>query len=207
MPNSRFPWVVALLGLLIFAASTPAADKPVYRYDPADTGCGGFPRLGTETPPGLCVGLVLAEPDLSRMRMPRRILALPDRDDFVITDLGSWEPGRGAVWLLKKQAPNRYALARLLDKLDRPHGLALGPDGKVYVGEVGRIFRFGLDPDDRPTPVETVVADLPSERNNRHVLAHFMFDGRWNLHVNIGAFTDQYLPKPASSSPCPDPPV
>src|SRR5439155_1376668 len=76
-------------------------------------------------------------------RFPRRIIEVaPGR--FWIADLGSWEPGRGRLLQFELPAAGAagpVAMTVIADKLDRPHGLALGPDGRVYVGEAGRIWR------------------------------------------------------------------
>ncbi|HAJ45123.1 MAG TPA: hypothetical protein DCL54_00895, partial [Alphaproteobacteria bacterium] len=75
----------------------------------------------------------------------------------------------------------------LLSGLDQVHGLAFGPDGKVYVGETGKISRFA--PGSSPVSLEPVVTDLP--RDGLHPLTTMIFDAQGALIVNIGAPTDR----------------
>ena len=78
--------------------------------------------------------------------------------------------------MLRKTASG-YQRKRLLDKLDRPHGLALGPDDRVYVGAVGRVLRFDLaDPGGTLTDViggKSDVVALPT--TGRHPLVNMVF--------------------------------
>jgi glucose/arabinose dehydrogenase len=76
-----------------------------------------------------------------------------------------------------------------------PHGMMRGPDGKVYVNEQGRVFRFDpLSPDPKAS-VETVIADAPDTRTryNFHPLSSFIFDGNNDLLLSVGAPSDQCL--------------
>jgi glucose/arabinose dehydrogenase len=81
----------------------------------------------------------------------------------------------------------------LLRGLALPHGLGRGPDGKVYVGDMGRIFRFDpLAPNPSRT-MQTVISGLPNslEKDFLHPLVHFIFDADGALLVNSGAASDQ----------------
>ncbi len=159
-----------------------AADKG---YVPSGT-CGGFPRLDITTPAGWCVALIA---DASQgLRFPRRILEVaPNR--YWIVDMGSWEPRRGRL-LEMRLDPRLPPMAQmemkvLLQGLDRPLGLARGPDGKVYVGEAGRIWRTAVD---GPLVQETVVDNLPSD--GAHPLKEFVFGASGQLFINVGSLTD-----------------
>jgi glucose/arabinose dehydrogenase len=87
-------------------------------------------------------------------------------------------------------------LTRLLTGLDLPHTLAIGPDGKVYVGEMSRIARFDPDAADPAATVAPVVTGLPANalHADRHPLSSFLFDADGALLVNVGAPTDQCPP-------------
>jgi glucose/arabinose dehydrogenase len=157
----------------IAAAAATAAD------------CGGLSRLDVNTPPGFCVGIVA-----SGFKFPRGIQPLPN-GDLLVVDMGGWEPDRGSVWRLK-QAGVAYEKTLLLTGLDRPSGIALGPDGLVYIGAVKRIFRF-----DPARPAATLrdviggaskVAPLPGL--GRHLLTTMRFDPRGDLFVNVGSSSD-----------------
>ena len=78
---------------------------------------------------------------------------------------------------------------RLLGGLSMPHTMACGPDGRIYVAEMSRIFV--LDPE-RPNATTAVVEGLPDNRlhDNRHPLSSFVFDGNGDLLVNVGAPSD-----------------
>lgn len=153
----------------------------------ADTGgaCGGLPRLQVRTAPGFCLGLVA-----NKLKAARGLAVLPG-GDVVVADMGGWEPGHGRIWLLKRQ-PQGYTKTLLFDRLDRPNGIAPGPDGKVYVGMPGRVARFAPG-DAKPALADVIggnsgVPPLPGR--GRHLLPALLFDGKGNLIVSVGSASD-----------------
>jgi len=168
-------------------------------YAPSGT-CAGFPRAALTAPPGWCVALVA---DASNgVRFPRRVLEVaPGR--FWLIDMGSWEAGRGRLLefeLPATRAASPVAMKVIADKLDRPLGLALGPDGRVYVGEAGRIWRT---PVTLPVTPETVIDGLPND--GAHPLKEIAFGGRGQLFVNVGSFTDACRDSAGKQAmPCPE---
>ncbi len=175
--------------------------------------CAGFARVDLRTPPGWCVAL-LADASAG-LRFPRRVLEVePGR--YWLVDMGSWEPGRGR--LLEFSLPARAAAAAspptlafsvLADKLDRPLALVLGPDGKVWIGEAGRISRTAIGPVGAPVRLETVIDGLAS--SGAHPLKEIAFGANGRFYFNLGSATDacrneagqQPLPCPEVSGPAP----
>jgi glucose/arabinose dehydrogenase/uncharacterized protein YecT (DUF1311 family) len=161
--------------------------------------CGGFPRLNIGMARGMCASLVTgptAADPTRRIRMPRSLLEL-DANTWLVTDLGGWTGKTGAVWRLRIGADHAVTLDALVTGLQLPHSLAFGPDKRVYVSEMGRIFRFDPRAADPAASVETVIANLPDNRlhANRHPIASFVFDADGALLVNVGAPSDQCLDK------------
>ena len=198
---------LAAIGASIVLAA-PAASSPY-----AARGlCAGFPRVDLRTPAGWCVAL-LADASAG-LRFPRRVLEIaPGR--YWLLDMGSWEPGRGR--LLEFALPARAPLATaspltftvLADKLDRPLGLALGPDGKVWIGEAGRISRVPIGAVGAAARLETMIDGLPS--SGAHPLKEIAFGASATLYFNVGSETDacrdttglQPLPCPEIAGPAP----
>lgn len=164
------------------ASTPPAAPRPAAQRGAT---CDGLPRLAVKTAPGFCLGLVA-----DGMKAPRGLATLPN-GDIVVADMGSWDAKQGRVWLLRR-AGQGHAKTMLFDRLDRPNGIARGPDGKVYVGMPGRIARFAPG-DARPVLADVVggtsgVAALPSR--GRHLLPALLFDARGDMIVSVGSATD-----------------
>ena len=190
---------LSALALLFALVSAPAAAAP-YAVETGKT-CDGWPRAPIEMAPGLCAGIVLAPPatgglSARTLRMPRTLIQRPN-GDWIVVDMGGWDPGKGSVWRMKAQRGKPPVLTPLLRKLTMPHGLGIGPDGKLYVGEMSRIIRFDPDAADPAATVEVVISGLPDNRlhANRHPLSHFIFDANGDLLVNVGAPTDRCLVK------------
>lgn len=141
--------------------------------------CAGLPKLAVTTPNGFCVGIISRD-----LRFPRGLLPLPS-GEILVVEMAGWNPNQGSLARLRKQG-TRYQIQRLFSGLDRPNGIALGPDGLVYVGEVGRIFRF--DPKAAQPRKEYIIGGLPG--NGRHPLTQMVFDRAGNLFVNVGSASD-----------------
>ncbi len=156
--------------------------------------CDGLPALHLEVAGG-CAGLVAYKqmPAIAEERgrfRPRTLIEDPNHDNRIwIVDAGARRPRAGRVWRLDKGPEIEVVFTRL----NRPHGVAVGPDGWIYVGEVERIFRF--DPEDPEGTREVVVDNMPTElrdgsRIRYHPLTAFVFEPDWDLVVNMGSGTD-----------------
>ena len=175
-----------LLLALLFLGSPLAfpANFPV-----SESSCDGYPQAKIGTKQGTCIGVVAEANDIIKWRKPRRIVQVPNTKQFIITDMGGWKRGRGAVWLLDT-ATTPVKVSALLTGLKLPHGLEIGPKGLFYVGETDRIFRFRLE-GQKAVNIETVVSRLPDFTKHNHPLTQFIFDHQNNLIVNVGAPSDQ----------------
>jgi len=197
------------LEILRAPASGPHLDASGYVYDANDTSCGGYPRLQVETAPGTCLGMVMPKEraiDAQAKRsfsMPRTMVQIPGTRDFLVADMGSWHPGRGALFRMAWLG-GRYELKLLKAGLDFPHAVKLGPDGKFWIGELKQISRFTLDSSGAIAGWETMVAGLPASADDSHPLSQFTFDPRNNdLYINSGAPSDHCFVKDGAKS-CPE---
>jgi len=179
---------LALVGLA--ASAAPAPGQGASRAYATAGDCGGRPSTLVRMAEGYCLGLVWRRAGGEGPRMPRGLLQLDD-GDWLVTDLGSWDPGRGALWRMTAAEDGAVRWTRLIRGLSMPHSVAIGPDGRIYVAEMSRIF--AVDPD-RPEAA-AVVEGLPGNRlhDNRHPLSSFVFDRDGAVLVNVGAPSDRCL--------------
>jgi glucose/arabinose dehydrogenase len=131
-------------GLVVSSSTSPLSS----------TDCDGFNRLDVETPQGVCVGIAA-----SGFTKIRGIAQLPD-GDLVVADTGSLSEATGAVLRLRRGATGAYERRLLVNGLDRPASVAVGPDRMVYVATAGAVVR--LDPDAEAPVVELVIGGLPN---------------------------------------------
>ncbi|MEA3472258.1 MAG: PQQ-dependent sugar dehydrogenase [Pseudomonadota bacterium] len=181
--------LLALLSLLVAAPVSARAAQGAYA---TDGDCGGRPMTSVRMAPGYCLGLVWQGARAEGPRMPRGLLALSN-GDWLVTDLGNWYPGNGAIWRLSFGPDSAPRWRRLAQGLNMPHTAARGPDGRIYVSEMNRILTLDPDAADPAATVRTVIGDLPDNRlhANRHPLSSFVFDANGDLLVNVGAPSDR----------------
>lgn len=203
--------VHALIVLCVMApaALLPASAAQTIRksgYALTDEKCGegarAYPKLRIGMRDGYCAGLVASKQD--GLIFPRSIVQIPDQRQFVISDMGSWNPGQGRLLLLDPDAPEDKRITTLIDKMSLPFGLQVGPDRKVYGSTDETIFRFDPLASDPRGTMETIIRGLPGDtatlsdgskiKDAAHPLKSFLFDKNGRIYVNIGAPTDSCLP-------------
>jgi glucose/arabinose dehydrogenase len=173
------------LGLASAAPSNPYATSGQ---------CGGFPATRVGMVSDYCMGLVWQGSGREGPKMPRDIFAL-DNGDWLVSDLGEWTSGRGALWRMGVARDGSVSWTRLLSGLSMPHTIAKGPDGRIYLSEMNRILTLDVEAADPQSTLRTVIGDLPDNKlhDNRHPLSSFVFDGNGDLLVNVGAPSDRCL--------------
>jgi glucose/arabinose dehydrogenase len=209
-----------LLGALFVPACGAPGEEDVAdgtgedAYTTAGT-CDGLPRLANlKTPPGVCVGIVA-----NGFTFARGIAQL-ETGDLILAEMGGWAKDRGGVWLLRKKSDGKtWDKTKLNSQIDKPSGVAIGPDGLPYIGTPDAIYRFDpyaatlksdpsqklaktgplAGPDAYKQPkLELVVKNLPGdiqpngESGARHPLKKFIFDKSdpWTIFVNVGSASD-----------------
>jgi glucose/arabinose dehydrogenase len=111
---------------------------------------------------------------------------------LLLVDSGGWVKGKGR--LLRMSRSGNETPVVLFSKLDRPYGMALGPDGQMYIGETGRVFRF--DPTSaKPTRVDVIggkakAKALPLRTEHLHPLTTVAFLNDGSMLVNLGSNTN-----------------
>lgn len=198
MNTPLFRTAVGLTALLFHAAACIAAPS---RY-PLQGDCAGLPNIKLATPPGWCVGLVA-----QGLSYPRGIEVLPN-GDLVVAEMGGWTAHRGRLSILRKS--RQYARESLFESLDRPHRVLAGPDGRIYVGTTGGVFRFDpKNPAGTRTDViggTSGVAALPG--TGMHPVTTFVFDREGHLFVSVGSQTNNCEgdkgTTPDATKPCPE---
>lgn len=170
----------------VFAVACPPAFAGPQGPYPVSGICGGLPKVTLHTAPGFCVGLVA-----TGLKFPRGVLPLEDGTVLVAEMIG-WGAKSGRITALVPDRKGRYAKKPLLKGLKQPHGLALGPDGKIYIGVVGGVKRFDLaDPE---KTVEDVVGGKAAVKgppgDGRHPLVSMVFTRRETLLVNVGSVSN-----------------
>jgi len=175
--------LAALAVAVVFIATGAAAQQGPYKISGT---CGGLPEVALKTAPGYCVGLVA-----SGLKFPRGVLPL-DGGRVLVTEMIGWGSPNGRVALLTPDGKGNYTKKVVLGHLSQPHGLALGPDGKVYIGVTAGVKRFALtDPAGTAEDViggKATVGGPPG--TGRHPLESLLFTKAGTLLVNVGSFTD-----------------
>ncbi len=173
--RSLAPFVALFAALLAGnAAAAPYSQS-------SDKSCNGYPKLNIPTSPGLCVSLIARN-----IGFPRGVVSLSDTE-VLVADMGSWERGRGRL-LLVELSPTGDApkVTVLLSRLDRPHGLTRGPDGKLWLGEATRISEVKID--SGRASLTPVMIEAPG--NGRHPLIGLAVMDNGRIAFSTGSASD-----------------
>jgi glucose/arabinose dehydrogenase len=123
--------------------------------------------------------------------VPRQVMEMAD-GSLLLVDSAGWTKSKGRI--LRVSRAGSEAPVVLFSKLDRPYGMALGPDGQMYIGETGRVFRF--DPTSaKPKRVDVIGGSakakaLPLRAEHLHPLTTVAFMNDGSMLVNFGSNTN-----------------
>lgn len=156
------------------------AHAQTYRQS-SEKNCDGYRRLSLSTPQGVCVSLMA-----TNLGFPRGVVALSD-SQLLVADMGNWEKNRGRLLRIDLSTDGEPAkVSVLLTRLDRPHGLARGADGRIWLGEATRIseIRFA----ETSARLFPVMVGAPG--NERHPLIGLTVMGDGRLAFSTGSASD-----------------
>ncbi len=180
MKQRRWRVSAGLAGLLgLSALLSPSGPPPL--------SAAGLPNPTLKVSAGLQVNVLRK----SGLGVPRAVLEDTD-GSLLVLDMGGWTKRKGR--LLRVARTGSAAPVVLFSALDRPHGMTLGPDGYVYVGETGKVFRF--DPRAaKPTRIDVVggkasAKALPLRAEHLHPLTAVTFLSDGSMLVNFGSDTN-----------------
>ena len=143
------------------------------------TSCDGFQKIAVETPDGFCLAAIA-----DGFKFPRSVLPMSD-GTILVADMGGWVENRGSIWQLSPKG-GTFTKKKILENLDRPAYVTIGPDGWIYSATPSTIFKLKIE---NPTKSRvTVISDLPAD--GLHPLTVFTFDSVGNLFVNVGSASD-----------------
>ncbi|WP_198295936.1 sorbosone dehydrogenase family protein [Bacteriovorax sp. Seq25_V] len=149
--------------------------------------CHGYSSVSVGSRADNCIGLVVDKGE--GLSKPRKIVQV-SRSKFILTDMVNWNPNRGVLWLLDtSKSQDEGRLTKIFSGLNLPHGLRIGHEGLIYVGEAHQIFRFNLDNPNETK--ETIISNLPT--GGKHPLTEFLITKDNRIIVNVGAPSDQCL--------------
>lgn len=198
---------------LSFHSSAEIYQNSGYQLD-TEIKCDGWPRVSVGTLNGQCLGFIAGKK--SGLKMPR--YATQGMDGVIyVSDMGAWAWQKGTVWaLVLKQGSVQLVDLFPNHKLTTPNGIALDPEGRVYIGTPTGIYRFfprdsqtgawNTDPqlelvdDFMKTSVfrkgeyedSKSYSNLRRQFKNKHPLVQLAFNNDFSeLYVNIGAPSDR----------------
>lgn len=136
------------------------------------------------------------------LQAPRGLAAVSN-DRVFVTEF-SWTKGQGRITRLDRTSSGRWSKTIVFRDLDRPFGITVGPDAKVYVGEAGTVFRFD------PTATAPVRQDVIGGRSGvtrvpsrgLHPLTQLLFLNDRSLLVGLGSDTNN-CEKSKGKASCP----
>ncbi|TAK64334.1 hypothetical protein, partial [Methylobacter sp.] len=155
---------VALLILLLTplphsvlaAELSPLAATSGYNTALINKNCNGFSQVPITSIQGTCVGLVAAK--IHHLKQPRYAAQFDDKT-LLVTDMLGWGAKNGTVWAIEfskkmdELAANEtqsIKVTNLFSKnnLPNPAGIAVAPNGMIYIGLPTGIMKFKLQRDE-----------------------------------------------------------
>lgn len=187
LSNSRVLLIASVASLIYFA-------RPVQAYTPTKELCDGLPKLPVESMQGTCLSLIAQKSPDSNFVKPRKAVEVRPGFSLLVTDMGGWIDKRGVLWQVQFMGGSPFSgpvkVSKVLTGLSLPHGIRIGPDGFIYLGEAHQITRFRFI-DGQVEDHQVVVSNLPYEEGRHaHPLTEFIFLENNDLLINAGSKTD-----------------
>ncbi len=137
---------IAITFVTVFAMQSHAEvlEKSGYRID-SQVLCDGLPQINVGTLPNTCVGILAGKQD--GLKMPR--YALQAKDGIIyVSEMGGWAFNKGTVLAVYRAKDNQGIEKTVIvdlfpnKKMTMPNGLAMDPEGRLYVGTPQAVVRF-----------------------------------------------------------------
>jgi len=145
--------------------------------------CNGHPRYPLQIIPGYCVYKLM-----DGFGFLRNVLSLED-GRIIVVDQGEelWKRKDGRIWVLEPNG-DKYNKKLILNKVDLPHGLAVGPNNWIYFSSTRHIYQMFLDNDYSQVKVERFLTDLP--KYGLHAFHSFFFNKKGEMYIMLGSTSD-----------------